>query len=94
MFVIIALVLIFNFVRRLFPVAERSGSTENIMSILFDLGMAVGLVGLGPRILKAKDAATRPRRLSREPEAQTSLERPNTVKCGVASESPAPPCRE
>jgi len=37
LFVIIALVLIFNFVRRLFPVAERSGSTENIMSILFDL---------------------------------------------------------
>jgi len=37
LFVIVALVLIFNFVRRLFPVAERSGSTENIMSILFDL---------------------------------------------------------
>jgi hypothetical protein len=53
LFVIIALVLIFNFVRRLFPVAERSGSAENMLSILMDLGMAVGLVGLGVRILKA-----------------------------------------
>ncbi len=53
LFVIIALVLIFNFVRRLLPVAERSGGAENIISFLADLGMAVGLIGLGLRILKA-----------------------------------------
>ena len=53
LFVIIALVLIFNFVRRLYPVAEQSGSAENIITFLADLGMAVGLIGLGVRILKA-----------------------------------------
>lgn len=53
LFVIIALVLIFHFVQRLFPVAERSSSAVNIISVLADLGMAVGLIGLGVRILKA-----------------------------------------
>ena len=53
LFVIIALVLIFNFVRRLSPIAEASSSAENIITFLADLGMAVGLFGLGVRILKA-----------------------------------------
>jgi hypothetical protein len=53
LFVIIALVVIFNFVRRLSPIAEASSSAENIITFLADLGMAVGLIGLGVRILKA-----------------------------------------
>ena len=44
--------LVFTFLRRLSPVSERPGDAEKWLSIMFELGMAVGVVGLGIRVLK------------------------------------------
>jgi hypothetical protein len=51
--VIVALFLVVTFSRRLFPIVEMPRRSEIVLGILIDLAMAVALVGLGTRILKA-----------------------------------------
>lgn len=53
LFVIVALFLVVTFIRRLFPIEEMPRRSEIVLGILIDLAMAVALVGLGTRILKA-----------------------------------------
>lgn len=48
-----SLSLVVTFIRGLGPVAERSGSTVNTLRFVFELAMAIGVVGLGFRVLKA-----------------------------------------
>ena len=51
---IVALYLvIITFVRRLFPIAEMPRRSETVLTISIDLALAIGLIGLGTRILKA-----------------------------------------
>lgn len=57
-FVIVGIFLVITFVGRLFPIDERPGRTVRVLSIVFDVGMAVGLVGLGTKILKATPPGT------------------------------------
>ena len=53
LFVIVALYLVITFVRRLFPIAEMPRRSETVLKILIELALAIGLIGLGTRILKA-----------------------------------------
>lgn len=58
LFVIVALFLVITFIRRLFPIEEMPRRSEMVLGILIDLAMAIGLVGLGTRILKAVPRGT------------------------------------
>ena len=51
--VLTSVFLVITFLRRLLPVAERPGSAETLMSVAFEIGMTVGVVGLGSRVLKS-----------------------------------------
>jgi hypothetical protein len=57
-FVFVGILLVITFVRRLFPVDEMPGHAVMVITILCDVGMAVGLVGLGTKILKATPQGT------------------------------------
>lgn len=53
LFAIVALYLVFTFVRRLFPTDEWSSRSETILRVIIELALAIGLIGLGNRVLKA-----------------------------------------
>lgn len=51
--VIMPLYLVATFIRLLFPVAEKSSSAVDGLGMIFELAMAVGVIGLGLRVLKS-----------------------------------------
>ncbi len=53
LFVMVALYLAFSFLRRLFATDEWSSRSETMLRIAIDLALAIGLIGLGCRVLKA-----------------------------------------
>lgn len=57
-FAVLGVFLVITFVGRLFPVDEMPGRTVTVLTIICDVGMAVGLVGLGTKILKATPQGT------------------------------------
>jgi len=61
LFAIVALYLAFTFLRRLFPTDEWSSRSETMLRIAIDLALAIGLIGLGRRVLKALPRGTRGR---------------------------------
>ncbi len=61
LFAIVALYLAFTFIRRLFPTDEWSSRAETVLRIAIDLALAIGLIGLGRRVLKAAPRGTRGR---------------------------------
>lgn len=58
LFTIVALYLVFTFVRRLFPTAEVPSPSVTILRVVIELALAIGLIGLGRRILKAVPRGT------------------------------------
>jgi hypothetical protein len=58
LFVIVGLGLIITFVRRLFPIEEIPRRPVIGLTIVIDLALAIALVGLGSRILKATPKGT------------------------------------
>jgi hypothetical protein len=53
LFAIVAIYLTITFIRRLFPTTEFPRKSEIILRVVIELALAVGLIGLGRRILKA-----------------------------------------
>lgn len=57
-FAVVGVFLVITFVGRLFPVDEKPGRTVRVLTIVFDVGMAVGLVGLGTKLLRETPRGT------------------------------------
>ena len=57
-FFFVGIFLVITFVRRLFPVDEMPGRGVMVLEILCDVGMAVGLIGLGTKILRVTPPGT------------------------------------
>jgi hypothetical protein len=51
--VIMSLYLVATFIRLLFPIAEKSSSGVDGLRMIFEVAMAVGVIGLGVRVLKS-----------------------------------------
>lgn len=58
LFTIATLYLVITFVRRLFPTAEAPSPSETTLRVVIELALAIGLIGLGNRILKAVPRGT------------------------------------
>lgn len=58
LFVLVALYLVITFVRRLFPTAEIPRPSYALVRVAIDLALAIGLIGLGLRVLKTVPRGT------------------------------------
>ena len=52
-FVGAVILLVYNFIRALMPVHELPSASLNVLSITLELAMFIGVVGMGPRILRS-----------------------------------------